>query len=238
MIILPAIDIKNGKCVRLYKGDFNTVEQVAESPIETALSFQRTGAQYLHMVDLDGAKDGTQSNQDIFLKVAKETDLRIELGGGIRDINAASFYLENGIERVILGSAAVKNPKLVKDLVKEYHDRIIVGIDAMHGMVQTEGWLDASEINYIDLAKEMEAIGVQYIVYTDISKDGTLSGPNLYELEMINNQVDIKIIASGGISNIEDIKALKKLNVYGVICGKSLYKNTLSLEEALKVARE
>lgn len=237
MIILPAIDIKDGKCVRLYKGDFNTVEKVAESPLETALSFQKTGAQYLHMVDLDGAKDGNLANKEVFLEVAKETSLKIELGGGIRDEQSASFYLENGIERVILGSAAVKNPQLVKDLVKEYCDRIVVGIDAMHGMVKTEGWLDTSEVNYIDLAKEMESIGVQYIVYTDISKDGTLTGPNLQELKAINDQVNVNIIASGGISNIKDIKALKKLGVYGAICGKSLYKNTLSLAEALQVAR-
>jgi phosphoribosylformimino-5-aminoimidazole carboxamide ribotide isomerase len=237
MIILPAIDIKDGKCVRLYKGDFNTVEKVAESPLETALSFQKNGAQYLHMVDLDGAKDGNLANKEVFLEVAKETSLKIELGGGIRDEQSASFYLENGIERVILGSAAVKNPQLVKDLVKEYCDRIVVGIDAMHGMVKTEGWLDTSEVNYIDLAKEMESIGVQYIVYTDISKDGTLTGPNLQELKAINDQVNVNIIASGGISNIKDIKALKKIGVHGAICGKSLYKNTLSLAEALQVAR-
>ncbi len=236
MIILPAIDIKNGKCVRLYQGDFNTVEQVASCPIETALSFQNQGATYLHMVDLDGAKVATLSNKDIFIEVSKQTNLRIEVGGGIRDVNSATFYLENGIDRVILGSVAVKNPSLVKELVKEYKDRIIVGIDAKNGMVQTEGWLDSSEVNYIDLAREMESIGVKHIVYTDISKDGTLAGPNLNELEMINKSVDINIIASGGISNIDDIKALKRLNMYGVICGKSLYKNTLDLKEALAIA--
>lgn len=237
MIILPAIDIKDGKCVRLYQGDYNTVEQVASDPLETALSFQNTGAKWLHMVDLDGAKDASLSNKEIFLHVAKNTQLKMELGGGIRDVNAAVFYLENGIERVILGSAAVKNPQLVKDLVKDYHDRIIVGIDAKNGMVSTEGWLDVSDVNYITLAKEMEAIGVKHIVYTDISKDGTLSGPNLEQLNEINEAVSCNIIASGGISNISDIHALKKLNVYGVICGKSLYKNTLSLTEALAVAR-
>lgn len=237
MIILPAIDIKDGKCVRLYKGDFNTVEQVASDPLETALSFQNSGANYLHMVDLDGAKDASLSNKEVFVNVAKNTNLKIELGGGIRDVKSAVYYLENGIERVILGSAAVKNPQLVKDLVKEYGDRIIVGIDAKNGMVSTEGWLDVSDVDYITLAREMEAIGVKHIVYTDISKDGTLEGPNLAELESINNAVSCNIIASGGISNINDIIALKKLNVYGVICGKSLYKNTLDLAEALSVAR-
>ncbi len=237
MIILPAIDIKDGKCVRLYKGDFNTVEQVASDPLETALSFQNAGANYLHMVDLDGAKDASLSNKEIFVHVAKNTKLKMELGGGIRDVQSAVYYLDNGIDRVILGSAAVKNPQLVKDLVGDYGDRIIVGIDAKNGMVSTEGWLDVSDVDYITLAREMEAIGVKHIVYTDISKDGTLEGPNLFELEQINNAVSCNIIASGGISNINDIVALKKLNVYGVICGKSLYKNTLDLSEALSVAR-
>lgn len=237
MIILPAIDIKNGQCVRLFQGDYNTVEKVAESPIETALSFQKSGAKYLHMVDLDGAKDASLANKDIFIEVAKETNLKIELGGGIRDVNSAAYYLENGIDRIILGSVAVKNPQLVKELVKEYKDRIIVGIDAKNTMASTEGWLDVSDIDYLTLAREMEAIGVAHIVYTDISKDGTLQGPNLIELESINNAVSCNIIASGGISDIGDIVALKKLDVYGVICGKSLYKNTLKLEEALSVAR-
>lgn len=237
MIILPAIDIKEGKCVRLYKGDFSTVEQVASDPLETALSFQQAGAEYLHMVDLDGARDAEASNREIFLNVAKNTKLKMELGGGIRDVKTAADYLENGVQRVILGSAAVKNPQLVKDLVKEYRDRIIVGIDAKNGMVSTDGWLDVSDVDYITLAREMEAIGVCHIVYTDISKDGTLEGPNLSQLENINNAVKCNIIASGGISGIEDIAALKRLNVYGVICGKSLYKGTLDLKEALITAK-
>lgn len=179
MIILPAIDIKDGNCVRLFKGDFSTVEKVAENPVETALSFQKAGAKWLHMVDLDGAKNADMSNKEIFIEVAKNTDLKIEVGGGIRDFKAAEFYLENGIERVILGSAAVKNKSLVKELVSAYGDRIIVGIDAMNKMVKTEGWLDKSEVDFITLAKEMEQIGVKHIVYTDISKDGTLKGQTL-----------------------------------------------------------
>lgn len=237
MIILPAIDIKDGNCVRLFKGDFGTVEKVAENPVLTALSFQNAGARWLHMVDLDGAKNADMHNKEIFIEVAKSTDLKIEVGGGIRDVKSAEFYLENGIERVILGSAAVKNKALVKELVSEYGDRIIVGIDAKNKMVQTEGWLDDSEIDYLTLAREMENIGVAHIVYTDISKDGTLKGPNLIELDEINRAVKLNIIASGGISCLDDIKALKKLNLYGAICGKSLYKKTLSLEEALAVGR-
>lgn len=235
MIIFPAIDISDGKCVRLTQGDFNTTMQVADDPLETALSFQRSGAEWLHMVDLDGAKNATQPNSEIFVNLAKSTKLKIELGGGIRDFQTAVNYLENGIERVIIGSAALKNPQLVKELVKEYPDRIAVGIDAKNKMVQTEGWLDSSNVNYLDLAREMESIGVSYIIYTDISKDGTLKGPNLEELEAINNAVKTNIIASGGISNIEDIKALKKLGLYGAICGKSIYKKTLNLEDAIAI---
>lgn len=238
MIILPAIDIKNGKCVRLYKGDFDTVEQVANDPLETALTFQKAGANYLHMVDLDGAKDKTLVNKDVFLEIARNTNLKIELGGGIRDMYSAAFYLDNGIDRIILGSVAVKNPALITELVAEYGERIIVGIDAKNGMVSTEGWIEESEINFIELAKEMEQIGIKNIIYTDISKDGTLEGPNLSELESINNSVSCNIIASGGIADIEDIKAIKRLGMYGVICGKSLYKGTLNLEDAIAVACE
>lgn len=237
MIIFPAIDIQDSKCVRLCQGDFATSEQVADDALETALSFKNAGAKWIHMVDLDGAKNATQPNKLLFLEIAKKTGLKIELGGGIRNFDIAKSYLENGIERVILGSAAVKNPRLVADLVKEYGDRIIVGIDAKNGMVQTEGWLAQSKVDYLTLAREMEQIGVKNIVYTDISKDGTLKGPNLDELKKINNAVNVNIIASGGISNIDDIKAIKKLGLYGAICGKSIYKKTLDLKQALSVAR-
>lgn len=238
MIILPAIDIKDGKCVRLYKGDYNTVEQVAEDPIETALSFQNIGAEYLHMVDLDGAKDATLANKDVFIEVAKSTRLKIELGGGIRDEKSAIYYLDYGIDRVILGSLAIKNPTLLKELVRDYGDRIVVGIDAMNGVVKTDGWIGESDVNFITLAKEMQGIGVKNIVFTDISRDGTLEGPNLQALEEINNAVSCNIIASGGVSNIDDIHALKRIGVYGAICGKSIYKGTLNLKEALSVAKQ
>lgn len=238
MIILPAIDIKDGKCVRLYKGDYNTVEQVAEDPVETALSFQNAGANYLHMVDLDGAKDATLANKDVFIEVAKNTRLKIELGGGIRDEKSAIYYLDYGIDKVILGSIAIKDPQLLKELVRDYGERIVVGIDAMNGMVKTDGWLGESDVNFITLAKEMQEIGVKNIVFTDISRDGTLEGPNLQSLEEINNAVTCNIIASGGISNIDDIHALKRIGVFGVICGKSIYKGTLNLKDALAVARQ
>lgn len=237
MIILPAIDIKDGNCVRLLKGDFNTVEQVAENPFLTAKRFEEAGAEFLHMVDLDGAKDAKMVNRDLFTELAKETKLKIELGGGIRSLDAVEYYLSHGISRVILGSVAVKDPDFVKEAVKAFGERIAVGIDAKNEMVATEGWLDTSNVHYLDLAKAMEAVGVKYIIFTDISKDGTLAGPNLKQLDAINRLVSCNIIASGGISNIGDIRALKKLNMYGTICGKSIYKGTLDLREAITVGK-
>ena len=238
MIILPAIDIKNGKCVRLLKGDFNTVEQVAQDPFETARDFYNIGAKYLHMVDLDGAKDAKLVNKDLFVELAKTSKLKIELGGGIRELNSVEYYLSNGIDKVILGSVAVKNPDFVKEAVNEYKDKIIVGIDAKNEMVATEGWLSTSNVHYLDLTKAMEKMGVKNIIFTDISKDGTLSGANFEQLDAINKAVSCNITASGGIKDINDIRVLKKLNMYGVICGKSIYKGTLSLKEALEVGKE
>lgn len=235
MIILPAIDIKDGNCVRLYKGDFATVEKVANSYMDTAKSFVASGASWIHMVDLDGAKDGTLANKDIFVDVAKSTPLKVELGGGIRDLNAVEGYLSAGIARVIIGSVAVKNPELVRTAVLEYGERIAVGIDAKNGMVATEGWVEDSGIDYIDLARQMTEMGIQYIIFTDISKDGTLDGPNLEQLERINREIKCNIIASGGISNINDIIAVKKLGLYGTICGKSIYKGTLNLSNAIEI---
>ncbi len=238
LTILPAIDIKDGNCVRLLKGDFATVEKVAEDPLETAKRFEESGAEWLHMVDLDGAKDALPRNRDIFLKVVAQTSLKVEVGGGIRNMDTVDYYLQNGIERVILGSAAVKDPAFVKAAVEKYGARIAVGIDAKNGMVAAEGWLDTSEVNYLELAREMEKIGVEYLIFTDISKDGTLAGPNLDQLEALQEAVSCKLIASGGICDIGDIKAVKTLGVYGAICGKSLYKGTLDLSEAIAVGQE
>ena len=238
MIILPAIDIKDGSCVRLYKGEFSTVHKVAENPLETARKFEADGAEWLHMVDLDGAKDAKPQNTEIFCEIARETSLKVEVGGGIRSLETVETYLSRGISRVILGSAAVRNPELVKAAVKEYGDKIAVGIDAKNGMAAVEGWLDTSAAHYLDLAKAMEQIGVSTIIYTDISKDGTLTGPNLQELDAINRAVSCNIVASGGISNLDDITALRKLGLYGAICGKSLYQGTLDLKEAIREAGE
>jgi len=236
MIILPAIDIKDRQCVRLLKGDFDTVHRVAEDPLETALGFRQAGADWIHMVDLDGAKDGEKRNADIFVRVAKESGLKVELGGGIRDMKTLEYYFDNGISRCILGSAALKNPDLVREAVREYGHRIAVGIDALHGMVATEGWLEVSDVSYLELASRMEAMGVQVMVFTDISKDGTLTGPNLEQLAELRKTVQCQVIASGGMHTIDDVQACSEIGLDGAICGKSLYSGTLSLKEAVSSA--
>lgn len=239
MIILPAIDILGGKCVRLTRGEYGTAEKVAADPVETALSFVKSGASYIHMVDLDGAKEGSRINGDIYTEVARRVNVPIEVGGGVRDMDTVEYYIEKGIDRVIIGSAALKNPALVRDAVKEYgNERIAVGIDALNGKVRTEGWLEESDVDYIDLAREMEKMGVKYVIFTDISKDGTLAGPNLTQLGALSDAVSMNIIASGGIRDIDNIRDLAKMKLYGAICGKSIYSGSLSLCEAVRVASE
>ncbi|MCH5317091.1 MAG: 1-(5-phosphoribosyl)-5-[(5-phosphoribosylamino)methylideneamino]imidazole-4-carboxamide isomerase [Eubacterium sp.] len=237
MIIFPAIDIMGGKPVRLYKGDFSTAHQVADNALETAHSFVRSGAEWIHMVDLDGSLKKERVNSDVFITVAKETPLKVEVGGGIRTMADIDFYVNNGISRIILGSVALKNPALVKEAVKEFGDMIVVGIDAKHGYVATEGWTEGSDVYFTDLAKRMEDIGVKTIIFTDISKDGTLSGPNIKQLVEINNAVSCDITASGGVTDLNDIIALRNEGLYGAICGKSLYDGTLALMDAIGVCR-
>lgn len=237
MIILPAVDIMGGKPVRLYKGDFSTAGQVAENALDTAKEFESAGAEWIHMVDLDGSLQKKRVNTDIFLSVSENTSLKVELGGGIRTMQDIEFYLSGGISRVILGSVALKDPQLVKEAAGEFGNKIAVGIDAKNGYAAAEGWTQTSDIYFTELAKKMEQFGVETIIFTDISKDGTLSGPNLAQLEEIDHAVSCNIIASGGITNIEDIKALKSLSLYGAICGKSIYSGTLDLKEALEVCK-
>ncbi|MDD4584060.1 MAG: 1-(5-phosphoribosyl)-5-[(5-phosphoribosylamino)methylideneamino]imidazole-4-carboxamide isomerase [Eubacteriales bacterium] len=238
MILFPAIDIRNGQCVRLTRGVFSTAEKVAEDWLDTALNFKKEGAEWVHMVDLDGALSGKPENSPIFITIAKDAPLKVQLGGGIRSMENIAYYIEHGISRVILGSIAIQNPNLVKEAVREYGNRIAVGIDAKKSMVKSSGWLTENRIHYIEMAKHMESLGVETIIYTDISRDGTLEGPNLKQLQAINNAVTTNIIASGGIRNLEDIKVLKEMELYGAICGKSIYKGTLSLKEAINCCIE
>ncbi|MCL2698244.1 MAG: 1-(5-phosphoribosyl)-5-[(5-phosphoribosylamino)methylideneamino]imidazole-4-carboxamide isomerase [Oscillospiraceae bacterium] len=236
MIIFPAIDLKNGECVRLYKGEFDTVHKVAESYIETAKSFKDAGAEWIHMIDLDGAKNAERKNSRIIIEVAQKIELKVQAGGGIRTLSDINYLLERGISRVIIGSAAVKNPAFVKEAVKLHGEKIAVGIDARKGKVATEGWTESSKIDYIELALQMCEAGVKCFIFTDIEKDGTLSRPNHFKTKLLQEKVSVynaSVIASGGIKSIENIKTLKKNKVYGAICGKSIYSGTLDLRQAI-----
>ena len=237
MKIFPAIDLKNGKCVRLYQGEFTSSKVVGEDPLQTALSFAAQGAEYLHMVDLDGALNGNIENINSINKIIKELNIPIQLGGGIRSLDTIEMLLEKGVSRVILGTAALNNPSMVKEAVKVFGEKIAIGIDARNGYVAVEGWKTSSQIEYIDFAKQMEHIGAKTIIFTDISRDGTLTGPNFEATGKINDAVTCNIIASGGMKDIEDIRRLKKMNIYGAIIGKALYSGNISLVEAILEGR-
>lgn len=237
MIIFPAIDIMDGKPVRLLRGDFATAEQVAEDVLTTAKQFARVGCTWVHMVDLDGSLQKKPVNTDPILQVVEHTPLKVEVGGGIRTMEDIAFYLDRGVDRVILGSVALKNPELVQQAVDTYGDKIAVGIDAKHGMVATEGWTEDSQMDFIDLAKAMEKMGVATIIYTDIGRDGTLSGPDVQGLDRLNKAVSCNVIASGGVTTITDILVMKDKKMYGTICGKCIYKKTLDLREAVGICK-
>lgn len=237
MIIFPAIDIKDGTCVRLSKGDINTVEQVASDPIETAKSFKEAGASWIHVVDIDGAFSGKRVNSEIVIEITKQSGLKVEVGGGIRTMQDIDFYIENGVDRVILGSVALSNQQLVVDAVKKYGYKVAIGIDARNGKVAAEGWVKDSEVDYIDLALKMEKAGVKCIIFTDIARDGMLSGPNIEQLMELDDATTCNIIASGGVTNIYDIKKLRDAGIYGAICGRSIYRGTLDLKEAIEVCK-
>lgn len=237
MIIFPAIDIMDGKPVRLLRGDFDTAEQVAEDVLTTAKQFARVGCTWVHMVDLDGSLQKKPVNTDPILQVVEHTSLKVEVGGGIRTMEDIAFYLDRGVDRVILGSVALKNPELVQQAVDAYGDKIAVGIDAKQGMVATEGWTEDSKMDFIDLAKAMEKMGVATIIYTDIGRDGTLSGPDVQGLDRLNKAVSCNVIASGGVTTITDILVMKDKKMYGTICGKCIYKKTLDLREAVGICK-
>ena len=237
MIILPAIDIIDGKPVRLYQGDYNKKEIVAEDVFETAKSFEDMGAEYVHLVDLDGAKSGSNQNHELVIKIAKILRIPVELGGGIRSFETIKYLLDNGVSRVIIGTIAMEDEELLKKSIDTYGEKVAVGIDCKEGKVYGRGWLAGSDLDYIDFAKKMESVGVKNVIVTDISKDGTLEGPNVEMLRKLKETVDINITASGGICNIDNIKELMDIDLYGAITGKAIYAKTLSLEEAIKISR-
>ena len=237
MVIFPAIDIKNGECVRLRMGDFDTAHRVAADPFETVETFKKAGVSHLHLVDLDGARDGVRQNRELIIEIAAAFGGFAEIGGGIRDISSAEDYLANGLSRVILGSAAVGDPAFLEYMLKNHARQTAVGIDAMEGEVRTAGWVKGAGVSYLDFARSCVERGAENIILTDISRDGMLEGPNLEMLEAISS-LGCDITASGGIRDIDDIKQLKAMGLYGAICGKSIYAGTLDLEEAIKICEK
>ncbi|MBP2098372.1 1-(5-phosphoribosyl)-5-[(5-phosphoribosylamino)methylideneamino]imidazole-4-carboxamide isomerase [Enterococcus rivorum] len=236
MQILPAIDIREGKAVRLVQGDFLQKTIVNPNPIAQAKEFKDARIQMIHVVDLDGALTGKTENASLIEKMKAATGLKIEVGGGIRSMEQIEQYLELGIDRVIIGSAALSNPELVKESVTRYGEKIAVGIDAKNGKVAVSGWLDVSETDYLQMAKEMETIGVKTIIYTDIAKDGTLEGPSFDHYKKLMDVVpNVQIIASGGVSDKADLVELAKIGVHGTIVGKAFYNGAITLADMLEV---
>jgi len=232
-MFFPAIDLKEGKCVRLFKGDMNKATIFNDSPAKQAKEFEDLGFKYLHIVDLDGAIAGESKNEESVREILKNISIPAQLGGGIRTLEQIEKWLNIGISRVILGTIAAKNPEIVKESCKKFPGKIVVGIDAKNGFVATEGWVDTSEIKAVDLAKKYEDAGVEAIIYTDISKDGTLTGPNIEETKVLAQNIKIPVIASGGVSCDKDISNIKELEQYGVtgaIVGRALYDKKVSIE--------
>jgi phosphoribosylformimino-5-aminoimidazole carboxamide ribotide isomerase len=231
LIIYPAIDILNGHCVRLYKGDYGKVTKYSDDPVKTALTFKEAGASHIHIVDLDGAKTGKSENIEVIKRICKETGLSVQTGGGVRTIKRIRELAAANADRIILGTAAIKNPSLVEEAVKEFGKKIVVGIDARNGFVSTDGWTDDSGKDAIETALFMQSLGVQSVVYTDISRDGTLKGPNLEALKEMIEKTDMNVVASGGIKDMEDIRKVKETGAYGVITGKAIYEGKIHLKE-------
>ena len=237
MRLYPAIDMIDGQCVRLVQGDYSQKTTFSEDPLAVALRWQEQGGEFIHLVDLDGARNGEIPNFDTVCHIAKALDIPVEIGGGIRDMHAVSQYLEHGVERVILGTAAIKSPKFVKEAVREYGKRIVVGIDAKDGMVAVNGWEEVSRVSALSLAKQMEEIGVSTLIYTDIATDGMLKGPNLIAMQEMAEYVTVDVVASGGVSSLKDLEKLKKTGVEGAIVGKALYTGHINLEDAVRICK-
>ena len=238
MIILPAIDLMNGCPVRLYQGDYEKKEIVAGSALDTAKAFEEAGADYIHLVDLDGAKSGKRENAELIASIAVSVSVPVEAGGGIRTLQDIEYYIENGVSRIILGTAAINNQDLLQEALKRWGSRIAVGMDCRDGYARAAGWLAGSSLWYLDFALQLEKMGVKNIIFTDISRDGTLQGPNLEMLKELKKTVSLDLTASGGIRDLNDIRNLKELGVYGAIAGKSIYSGTLDLKEAVRLLKE
>ena len=236
MLIFPAIDLYNGKAVRLLKGDYNKITVYSENPPEIALDFKKQGAGYIHLVDLEGAKNGTTPNFNVVTEIKEKSGLFCEIGGGIRTMETVDKYISAGLDRVILGTSAVEDEAFLKNAVNKYGEKIAVGVDIKDGFVAVRGWLEKSEIDAFDFCKRMQDIGVKTLICTDISKDGAMQGTNLELYKELSQKFSVNITASGGVTSIDDIKKLRSMSLYAAIIGKAYYTGAVNLKEALEVA--
>ncbi len=236
MNIIPAIDLLGGKAVRLVKGDYEKVTVYSDDPAAVAESFERAGAKYLHVVDLDGAKDGTTANFETIKRIIQRTDLSVEVGGGIRTLDKVRQYIDIGVDRVIIGTAAVTDPDFLSEAVSLYGERIVVGVDIKDGFVAIKGWLEISELSCKEFCKKLEAFGVKTIICTDISKDGMMSGTNRELYRELYDEFELNIIASGGVSSMEDIAVLSNMGLFGAIVGKAIYTGAINLSDVIRLA--
>ena len=241
MIIIPAVDIKNGRCVRLFQGRMDDETVFSDDPAAMARRWEAEGAEIIHVVDLDGAVEKSPQNTDSILEILENISVPVQVGGGIRNEKTIRMYLDLGVKRVIIGTEAIKNPKLVQDSCKAFPNQVVVGIDARDGLVAVEGWTKTTQIKAIDLARRFEDCGVAAINFTDIHRDGMQTGPNIMATKLLAASVSIPVFAAGGVSTIEDIKnliPLKEVGVVGVITGRALYSGTLNLKEAIEISKQ
>ena len=237
MVIYPAIDLFDGKAVRLFKGDYHQMTVYSECPVEVAEDFKANGATHIHLVDLEGAKSGTTPNLETVCAIKKTTDLFCEIGGGVRSMEVVERYLEAGIDRVILGTAAVTDESFLQTAVEKYADRIAVGIDIRDGFVAIKGWTEKTELEAFDFCRKMADIGVRSLICTDISRDGAMQGANHELYRMLKEKLDLSIIASGGVSSMEDVRRLSRLDIHGAIIGKAYYTGAICLRDAIEVSK-
>ena len=238
MIILPAIDLIDGKAVRLYKGDYSQMTVYGNDPTSVALSFKQAGAEFLHCVDLEGAKDGTTPNLDIVADIVKQSGLKTEIGGGIRSIEVIEKYLNAGVDRVILGTAAVTNPDFLKESLRLFGKHIAVGVDIKDNYVAIKGWTEKSALTCDEFFAQLEALGISTVICTDISKDGAMKGTNIDLYKHLSSTYKIDLVASGGVSSIDDVKTLNAMKIHGAILGKALYTGAVDLKDAIAVTKE
>ncbi len=237
MLLFPAIDLYGGKAVRLFKGDYAQMTVYSDNPLEIALDFQRCGATCVHLVDLEGAKDGTTPNLEVVKQITQNTNLFVEIGGGIRSMETVKKYLDIGVDRVILGTAAVTDQDFLKQAVRTYGEKIAVGVDVKDGYVAIRGWVEKSKYDCFEFCSLMQDIGVRYVICTDVSKDGAMAGTNRELYKQLSQKFRLNITASGGVTDLQDVIALNQLGLYGAIIGKAYYVKSIDLKQALEVVR-